>query len=59
MIALDETSARRVVDENITLTDATDDTSLATLEENLTNEGLNYRKFQSTVSIGPSKWSSR
>ena len=59
MIALDETSARRVVDENITLTDATDDTSLATLEENLTDKGLNYRKFQSTVSIGPSKWSSR
>ena len=59
MIALDETSARRVVDENITLTDATDDTSLATLEENLTEKGLNYRKFQSTVSIGPSKWSSR
>jgi len=59
MIALDETSARRVVDENITLTDATDDTSLAKLEENLTDKGLNYRKFQSTVSIGPSKWSSR
>jgi len=60
MIALDETSARRVVDDpNITLPDATDDTSLATLEQYLTIKGLNYRKFQSTVSIGPSKWSSR
>jgi uncharacterized protein (TIGR02599 family) len=59
MIALDETSARRVAEESITLTDATDDTSLALLEKNLTDSRLNYRKFQSTVSIGPSKWSSR
>ena len=60
MIALDETSARRVVDDpNIILPDATDDTSLAILEQYLTDNRLNYRKFQSTVSIGPSKWSSR
>jgi uncharacterized protein (TIGR02599 family) len=59
MIALDEPSARRVAEESITLTDATDDTSLASLEKNLTDNRLNYRKFQSTVSIGPSKWSSR
>jgi uncharacterized protein (TIGR02599 family) len=59
MIALDETSARRVAEESNTLTDATDDTSLALLEKNLTDNRLNYRKFQSTVSIGPSKWSSR
>jgi len=59
MIALDEPSARRVAEESITLTDATDDTSLATLEKNLTDSRLNYRKFQSTVSIGSSKWSSR
>jgi len=59
MIALDEPSARRVADGNITLTDATDEASLATLEKNLTDNRLNYRKFQSTVSIGPSKWSSR
>lgn len=59
MIALDEPSARRVAEESITLTDATDDASLATLEKNLTDSRLNYRKFQSTVSIGPAKWSSR
>jgi len=59
MIALDEPSARRVAEESITLTDATDDASLATLEKNLTDNRLNYRKFQSTVSIGPAKWSSR
>jgi uncharacterized membrane protein YhiD involved in acid resistance len=33
--------------------------SLGALEKNLTDSRLNYRKFQSTVSIGPSKWSSR
>ena len=59
MIALDEPSARRVAEGSITLTDATDDTSLALLEKNLTDNRLNYRKFQSTVSIGPAKWSSR
>ena len=59
MIALDEASARRVADESITLTDATDVASLASLETNLTVNRLNYRKFQSTVNIGSSKWSSR
>ena len=59
MIALDEPSARRVAEESITLTDATDETSLESLEKNLTDNRLNYRKFESTVSIGPAKWSSR
>lgn len=59
MIALDEPSARRVADENITLTEATDKDSLESLEKNLTDNRLNYRKFESTVSIGPAKWSSR
>ena len=59
MIALDEPSARRVADGGITLTDATDETSLESLEKNLTDNRLNYRKFESTVSIGPAKWSSR
>ena len=66
MIALDEPSARRVADESIPLTDVLNDdlnpatpNSLGALEKNLTDNRLNYRKFQSTVSIGPSKWSSR
>lgn len=59
MIALDEPSARRVAEGSITLTDATDETSLESLEKNLTDNRLNYRKFESTVSIGPAKWSSR
>ena len=59
MIALDEPSARRVADGGITLTDATDEASLESLEKNLTDNRLNYRKFESTVSIGPAKWSSR
>jgi len=59
MIALDEPSARRVADGRITLTDATDDTKLAQLEKDLTDNRLNYRKFQSTVRIGPAKWSAK
>ncbi|MCX6971137.1 MAG: prepilin-type N-terminal cleavage/methylation domain-containing protein [Verrucomicrobia bacterium] len=59
MIAVDETSGRRIADGNITLTDATDDASLALLEKDLTDNRLNYRKFESTVSIGPAKWSSK
>ena len=59
MIALDEPSARRVADGSITLTDATDDTTLAQLEKDLTDNRLNYRKFESTVRIGPAKWSAK
>ena len=59
MIALDEPSARRVDEGPITLTDATDDATLAQLEKDLTDNRLNYRKFQSTVSIGPAKWSAK
>ena len=59
MIALDEPSARRVEDGSITLTDAANDASLAVLEGELMDKRLNYRKFESTVSIGPAKWSSR
>ena len=59
MIAVDETSARRIKEENITLTDATDGTKLAQLEKDLNDKRLNYRKFESAVSIGPAKWSSK
>jgi uncharacterized protein (TIGR02599 family) len=59
MIAVDEISGRRVADLGLTLTDATDDASLALLEKQLADNRLNYRKFESTVSIGPAKWSSK
>ena len=59
MIAVDETSARRIADQNIALTDATNDTLLATLEQQLSDNRLNFRRFESTVSIGPAKWSSK
>ncbi len=59
MIAVDESSARRIADENIMLTDAIDDATLVQLENELTDNRLNYRKFESTVKIGPAKWSSK
>ena len=59
MVAVDEPSARRIVDMNLTLTNAIDDTSLSALETQLGSKHLNYRRFQSTVSIGPAKWSSK
>lgn len=57
MLALDEISARRVTDQNIALPDAIDDASLQALEDLLRSQQLNYRKFESTVSIGASAWS--
>ena len=59
MIAVDEISARRIADQNLALTDATNDTLLAALEKQLADNHLNYRKFESTVSIGPAKWSAK
>lgn len=59
MIAVDEISGRRIAEQGITLTDATDDTSLAALEKELNENRLNYRKFESVVSIGAAKWSSK
>jgi uncharacterized protein (TIGR02599 family) len=57
MLSLDEVSARRVSDENLTLVNAIDDATLAQLETQLTDKRLNFRKFESVVSIGAAKWS--
>ena len=59
MIAVDENSARRIQDLGLSLTDARNDTDLGTLETELKNNNLNYRKFESDVSIGPAKWSAK
>ena len=59
MVAVDENSARRIQDLGISLTDAKNDTDLGTLETELKSNNLNYRKFDSDVSIGPAKWSSK
>jgi uncharacterized protein (TIGR02599 family) len=59
MVAVDESSARRIQDFNLTLTDAQDDAGLVTLEGELIANHLNYQKFESSVKIGPSKWSSK
>ncbi len=59
MIAIDEISAARIENQNLTLADAVNDASLEQLEQQLNDNRLNYRKFESSVSIGPSKWSSQ
>jgi uncharacterized protein (TIGR02599 family) len=55
MLSLDEASASRVSDENLTLINAIDDATLAQLETQLTDKQLNFRKFESMVSIGAAK----
>lgn len=57
MVALDEPSARRVQDSGLNLPNATDDNSLAELEEFLRENSLNYRRFESSIPIASSKWS--
>lgn len=59
MIAVDEPSARRISDLGLTLTDVRKHEDLPTLEEELRNKNLNYRRFESIVTIGPSKWSTQ
>ena len=59
MVAIDENSARRIQDLGLSLTDAKNDADLGTLETELKNNNLNYRKFESDVSIGPAKWSAK
>jgi uncharacterized protein (TIGR02599 family) len=59
MIAVDEPSARRIESEGISLTDPEDYSELETLEQDLVGNNLNYRRFESTVTIGPSKWSAK
>lgn len=67
MIAVDEISASRIQDQNIMLPDAQNDdhddppkpNSLDALEQKLKDNRLNYRKVESTVSIGAAKWSSK
>ncbi|MEI6337621.1 MAG: prepilin-type N-terminal cleavage/methylation domain-containing protein [Verrucomicrobiota bacterium] len=72
MIAVDEISGRRIKDLNITLPDPQYDTTdpansvdpadplgLPYFEKQLLANHLNYRKFESTVKIGSSKWSTK
>jgi len=59
MVAVDEVSAARIQETGLALEDARDDAGLKRLEEQLIASRLNYRKFESSVRIGPSKWSTR
>ena len=59
MIAVDEPSARRIEEQGIVINDALDEAGLTTLESTLRSYKLNYRKFESTVTIGPAKWSAK
>ncbi len=59
MIAVDEVAAQRIVDANVSLTSAVNTNDLATLEQQLIDNRLNYRKFESVISIGPAKWSTQ
>ena len=59
MIAVDEASARRIADSGISLTDAKSDSELKQLEQQLSDNHLGYRRFESVISIGPAKWSAK
>ena len=59
MIAVDEPSASRINDMGLTLPDPLTHQDLATLEQELVSRNLNYRRFESIVTIGPSKWSAQ
>lgn len=59
MIAVDETSASRIADTGVSLTDPLTHEDLADLEKDLVDKNLNYRRFESIVTIGPSKWSAQ
>ena len=59
MIAVDEPSAMRIDDSGLTLTDPLTHEDLAALEQELVDGNLNYRRFESIVTIGPSKWSTQ
>ncbi len=59
MIAVDEPSARRIEEEDLSLTDPLDYDDLSVLEGELIEKKLNFRRFESTVTIGASKWSTQ
>jgi len=66
MIAVDDISAQRIQDQNIPIANVQADSSnptvsqqLQTLEGVLQSHGLNYRRFQSAVTIGSAKWSAK
>lgn len=59
MIAVDEPSARRIADSSLSLTDPLTYEDLKGLEDRLIENNLNYRRFESIVTIGPSKWSTQ
>ena len=59
MLAVDETSARRIQDQNIPIIDAQNDDDVNALEATLQSKKLNYCKFETTLTIGASKWSAK
>ena len=59
MIAVDEPSASRIADTGLSLTDPLTHDDLAVLEQELVDKNLNYRRFESIVTIGSSKWSAQ
>ncbi len=59
MIAVDEPSARRIEDTGLSLPGATNEADLQSLEGTLRTNNLNYRRFESTVTIGSAKWSAK
>lgn len=59
MIAVDEPSAARIEADGITLSDPLNHDSLEDLEGELIENNLNFRRFESTVTIGPAKWSTQ
>ena len=59
MSAVDEPSAQRIQDMGITLTNALNGSGLVGLEAQLISNNLNFRRFQSVVTIGPAKWSTK
>jgi uncharacterized protein (TIGR02599 family) len=59
MIAVDEPTASRIEAEGIDLADPKNFVELQTLEDDLIENNLNFRRFESTVTIGPAKWSTQ
>lgn len=59
MIAVDEVSAQRIAEMNLSLMDAKSETELRQLEQQLSDHRLGFRRFESVVSIGPAKWSTK
>ena len=59
MIAVDEPSARRIEDAGLSLPDATSEAGLQSIEGLCKSNNLNYRRFESTLTIGSAKWSTK